>query len=209
MVRVGCRSVLGFEAGANISLPDRLRSGRYLAGSVDSGLDLNEISLDLVDFMLLFIGKSKISPNLVDFKKLFVRKPLNLARFCWFYGRVRWLGFLGSKPASRPKGIGSCGWQPPGDCRIDQFGWWPVGFGRVRRVERVTGLFGHPDNWHPIGTLSLEFGYSVIYAGSKPEAKVVCFDFWLLRDKVWIWKLATSIFMVRFRKSVTLWKSME
>ena len=33
------------------------------------------------------------------------------------------------------------------------------------------------DNWHPIGTLSLEFGYSVIYAASKPEAKVVCFDF--------------------------------
>ena len=74
--------VLGFEAGANISSPDRLRSGRYLTGSVDSGLDLNEISLDLVDFMLLFIGKSKISPDLVDFKKLFVRKPLNLARFC-------------------------------------------------------------------------------------------------------------------------------
>ena len=33
------------------------------------------------------------------------------------------------------------------------------------------------DNWHPIGTLSLEFGYSVIYATSKPEAKVVYFDF--------------------------------
>ena len=34
------------------------------------------------------------------------------------------------------------------------------------------------DNWHPIGTLSLEFGYRVIYdAASKPEAKVVCFDF--------------------------------
>ena len=28
-----------------------------------------------------------------------------------------------------------------------------------------------------IGILSLEFGYSVIYAASKPEAKVVCFDF--------------------------------
>ena len=39
---------------------------RYLAGSVDSGLDLNEISPDLVDFMLLFVEKSKISPNLVD-----------------------------------------------------------------------------------------------------------------------------------------------
>ena len=28
------------------------------------------------------------------------------------------------------------------------------------------------------GTLSLEFGYSVVYAASKPEAKVVCSDFW-------------------------------
>ena len=33
------------------------------------------------------------------------------------------------------------------------------------------------DSWHPIGTLSLEFGYRVIYdAASKPKAKVVCFE---------------------------------
>ena len=38
-------------------------------------------------------------------------------------------------------------------------------------------IFLWRDNWHPIGTLSLEFGYRVIYdAASKPEAKVVCFD---------------------------------
>ena len=37
-------------------------------------------------------------------------------------------------------------------------------------------IFLWHDNWHPIGTLSLEFGYRVIYAASKPEAKVVCFE---------------------------------
>ena len=38
-------------------------------------------------------------------------------------------------------------------------------------------IFLWHDSWHPLGTLSLEIGYSVIYAASKPEAKVVCFDF--------------------------------
>ena len=80
----------------------------------------------------------------VDFKKLFVEKLLDLAGFCWFYGWVEWLGFLGRKPASQPEGIGSCGWRPVGDCRIDRFRWWSIGFGRVRRVERVTELCGHP-----------------------------------------------------------------
>ena len=48
-------------------------------------------------------------------------------------------------------------------------------------------IFLWHDNWHPIGTLSLEFGYRVIYdAASKPEAKVES----VLRDKVWIWKPA-------------------
>ena len=42
-------SVSGFTAGAEIS-SDLVRSSRYLAGSVKSGLDLNEISPDLVDF---------------------------------------------------------------------------------------------------------------------------------------------------------------
>ena len=37
-------------------------------------------------------------------------------------------------------------------------------------------IFLWHDNSHPIGTLSLEFGYRVIYAASKPEAKVVCFE---------------------------------
>ena len=38
-------------------------------------------------------------------------------------------------------------------------------------------IFLWHDNWRPIGTLSLEFGYRVINdAASKPEAKVVCFD---------------------------------
>ena len=32
-------------------------------------------------------------------------------------------------------------------------------------------IFLWHDNWHPTGTLPLEFGYSVIYAASKPEAK--------------------------------------
>ena len=48
-------------------------------------------------------------------------------------------------------------------------------------------IFLWHDNWHTIGTLSLEFGYRVIYdAASKPEAKVES----VLRDKVWIWKPA-------------------
>ena len=35
-------------------------------------------------------------------------------------------------------------------------------------------IFLWHDNSHPIGTLSLEFGYRVIYdAASKPEAEVV------------------------------------
>ena len=38
-------------------------------------------------------------------------------------------------------------------------------------------IFLWHDNWHPIGTLSLEFGYRVIYdAASKPEAKLVRFE---------------------------------
>ena len=41
-----CRSVSGFSAGAEI-LPDQARSGRYLVESVESGLDLDEISPDL------------------------------------------------------------------------------------------------------------------------------------------------------------------
>ena len=54
-------------------------------------------------------------------------------------------------------------------------------------VGDVKTIFLRHDNWHPIGTLSLEFGYRVIYdAASKPEAKVES----VLRDKVWIWKPA-------------------
>ena len=42
-------SVSSFAANAEIS-SDLVRSSRYLARSVKSGLDLNEISPDLVDF---------------------------------------------------------------------------------------------------------------------------------------------------------------
>ena len=122
------------DVGADI-WPDRSRFGRYLAGFVKSRLDLNEIS------PIWWISCCSSSKNkkyhqirwiTVDFKKLFVGKPLDLAGFCWFYGRVGWFRFLGRKPASRPEGIEFYRWRLVDDCRIDRFGWWPIGFGWVR-----------------------------------------------------------------------------
>ena len=117
--------------------------------------------------------------------------------------------FWGVNPPAHSKGSGLVGGNSLETIGLIGSGGGRSVLGESGGLSRSPGCLDTPDNWHPIGTLSLEFGYSVIYAASKPEAKVVCFDFWLLKDKVWIWKLATSIFMVRFRKSMTLWKIME
>lgn len=61
-----CPSISNLVVSANIS-PDWSRTGRYLAGSVESGLDLEEISPDLVDFKQHFVRKAKISPLFVNF----------------------------------------------------------------------------------------------------------------------------------------------
>lgn len=61
-----CPLVSNLVASADISL-DWSRTSRYLAGSVESRLDLDEISPDLVDFKQLFVKKAKISPVFVNF----------------------------------------------------------------------------------------------------------------------------------------------
>ena len=58
-----CRSVLGFAAGAEI-LPDPARSCRYLVGSVESGLDLDEISSDLTGSGGFHVDLSRKSKNI-------------------------------------------------------------------------------------------------------------------------------------------------
>ena len=59
-----CRSVSGFSAGAEI-LPDPTRFGQYLAGSVESGLDLDEISPDLAGSGGFHVDRSRKSKNIV------------------------------------------------------------------------------------------------------------------------------------------------
>lgn len=61
-----CPLVSNLAASADISL-DWFRTDRYLARSIESGLDLDEISPDLVDFKQLFVRKAKISPVFVNF----------------------------------------------------------------------------------------------------------------------------------------------
>ena len=84
--------VSGFEAGANIS-PNQSRSGRYLA---KSGLDLDDISSDLVDFM--WISRSSLSKN-------FWISP----DFVDFMVGSSGSGFWGGNPPANPKGSGPVG----------------------------------------------------------------------------------------------------
>ena len=58
-----CRSVSDFIAGAEI-LPDPVRSGLYLVGSVESRLDLDEISPDLAGSGGFHVDRSWKSKNI-------------------------------------------------------------------------------------------------------------------------------------------------
>ena len=56
---------------------------------VKSGLDLDEISLGLMGFQVIFAGELQIPPVFVSFR----RKSFEYRWRFWFYDRVGWLGF--------------------------------------------------------------------------------------------------------------------
>ena len=98
-----CQSVSSFSAGAEI-LPDPARSSRYLVGSVESGLDLDEISPDLTGsggFHVL-VGRAKISPEILRMSPDVVDLVVGSGGS----------GFGGGNPPTEPKGSGSVGGDP-------------------------------------------------------------------------------------------------
>ena len=72
-----CQSVSSFSAGAEI-LPDPARSGRYLVGSVESGLDLDEISPDLTGSGGFHVDLSRKSKNIAGISH-FLSKILRMS----------------------------------------------------------------------------------------------------------------------------------
>ena len=103
-----CRSVSGFSAGAEI-LPDPARSGRYLVGSVKSGLDLDEISLDLTGFGGFHVDRSRKSKNIAgisNFLSEILRMSPDVVDLVVGSGGS---GFGGGNPPTEPKGSGSVG----------------------------------------------------------------------------------------------------
>ena len=106
-----CRSVSGFFAGDEI-LPDPTRSGRYLVGSVESGLDLDEISPDLTGsggFRVDLSRKSKNIAGISHFSSDILRMSPDAVDLVVGSGG---LGFGGGNPPTEPKGSGSVGGDP-------------------------------------------------------------------------------------------------
>ena len=106
-----CRSVSGFSAGDEI-LPDPARSGRYLVGSVESGLDLDEISPDLIGsggFHVDLSRKSKNIAGISHFLSDILRMLLDAVDLVVGLGGS---GFGGGNPPTEPKGSGSVGGDP-------------------------------------------------------------------------------------------------
>ena len=106
-----CRSVSGFFAGDEI-LPDPARSGRYLVGSVESGLDLDEISPDLTGsggFHVDLSRKSKNIAGISHFLSEILRMSPDVVDLVVGSGGS---GFGGGNPPTEPKGSGSVGGDP-------------------------------------------------------------------------------------------------
>ena len=106
-----------FIASADI-WSDRSRFGRYLARSVDFGLDLDEISPDLArsgGFHAALRRKIKNiagSGGLQWFQEALCPKTFGSRRILLIYGRVRWLGFLGGNSPANSKGSSPVGGNP-------------------------------------------------------------------------------------------------
>ena len=106
-----CRSVSGFSAGAEI-LPDPTRSGRYLVRSVESGLDLNEISPDLIRSGGFHVDLSRKSKNIAGISH-FLSEILRMSPdVVDLVVRSSGSGFGGGNPPTEPKGLGSVGGDP-------------------------------------------------------------------------------------------------
>ena len=106
-----CRSVLGFSADAEI-LPDPARSGRYLAGSVESRLDLDEISPDLAGSGGFHVDRSRKSKNIAcisHFLSEILRMSPDVVDLVVGSGGS---GFGGGNLPTDPKGLGSVGGDP-------------------------------------------------------------------------------------------------
>ena len=103
-----CRSVSDFIAGAEI-LPDPVRSGRYLVGSVESGLDLNEISQDLTGSGRFHVDLSWKSKNIAGISHflsgILQMSPDVVDLVVGSSGS----GFGGGNPPTKSKGLGSVG----------------------------------------------------------------------------------------------------
>ena len=103
-----CRSVSGFAAGAEI-LPDPARSCRYLVGSIESGLDLDEISSDLTGSGGFHVDLSRKSKNIADishFLSEILRMSPDVVDLVVGSGGS---GFGGGNPPTKSKGSGSVG----------------------------------------------------------------------------------------------------
>ena len=106
-----CRSISGFSAGAEI-LPDQARSGRYLVGSVESGLDLDEISPDLIGSGGFHVDHSRKSKNIAGISN-FLSEILRMSPdFVDLVVGSGGSGFGGGNPPTEPKGSGSVGGDP-------------------------------------------------------------------------------------------------
>ena len=106
-----CRSVSGFSAGAEI-LPDPARSGRYLVGSVESGLDLDEISPDLTGSGGFHVDRSRKSKNIAgisNFLSEILRMSPDVVDLVVGSGGS---GFGGGNPPTEPKGSSFVGGDP-------------------------------------------------------------------------------------------------
>ena len=106
-----CRSVSGFSAGAEI-LTDLARSGRYLVGSVESGLDLDEISPDLTGFGGFHVDLSRKSKNIASISH-FLSEILRMSPdVVDLVVGSSGSGFGGGNPPTELKGSGSVGGDP-------------------------------------------------------------------------------------------------
>ena len=106
-----CRLVSGFSADAEI-LPDLARSGRYLAGSVESRLDLDEISPDLAGSGGFHVDRSRKSKNIAGishFLSEILRMSPDVVDLVVGSGGS---GFGGGNPPTKPKGSCSVGGNP-------------------------------------------------------------------------------------------------
>ena len=105
-----CRSVSGFFAGAEI-LPNPARFGQYLAGSVESGLDLDEISPDLSGSGGFHVDHSRKSKNIAGISH-FLSEILRMSPDVNLVVGSGGSGFGGGNLPTDLKGLGSVGGDP-------------------------------------------------------------------------------------------------